>query len=95
MTVVLLRYLRCTLTKRATSNSNSTIRLGVINTFLTLAKIQEDIHIRSATVPGKPQMPWVMSKFLALGFGLEEVIAMTTQNPAQLIGKVDKLGTLQ
>ena len=57
--------------------------------------VSTDIHIYSANAPGRPQMPWLMSKFLALGFSLEEVITMTTQNPAKLIGKVDKLGTLQ
>jgi dihydroorotase len=40
-------------------------------------------------------MPWVMSKFLNMGFSLEQVVAMSTVNPARIIGKVEKLGTLQ
>jgi dihydroorotase len=30
-----------------------------------------------------------------MGFSLEQVVAMSTVNPARIIGKVDKLGTLQ
>ncbi len=40
-------------------------------------------------------LPWVMSKFWNMGLPLEQVVAMTTVNPARVIGKVDKLGTLQ
>ena len=36
-----------------------------------------------------------MSKFLALGFTLEQVVAMATINPAKVINRVPKLGTLQ
>ena len=36
-----------------------------------------------------------MSKFLNMGFTLEQVIAMATVNPAKVIGKMPKLGTLQ
>ena len=36
-----------------------------------------------------------MSKFLNMGFSLEQVVSMATEKPAQVIGKVDKLGTLQ
>ena len=42
-----------------------------------------------------PYMPWVMSKFLNMGFSLEQVVAMSTVNPAKVIGRLDKLGTLQ
>jgi len=41
-----------------------------------------------------PYLPWVMSKFLALGVPLEQVIAMATINPARIIGRVEGLGTL-
>ncbi|RPI47497.1 MAG: amidohydrolase, partial [Betaproteobacteria bacterium] len=41
-----------------------------------------------------PQLTAVMSRFLNLGFGLEQVVAMTTINPARLIGREPKLGTL-
>ena len=36
-----------------------------------------------------------MSKFLTLGFTLEQVIAMATINPARVINRIPKLGTLQ
>jgi dihydroorotase len=57
--------------------------------------ISSDLHLPSSKTRGKPYLPWVMSKFLALGFSLEEVVAMTTINPARLIGRVVGLGTLQ
>jgi dihydroorotase len=42
-----------------------------------------------------PYLTWVMSKFLNLGLTLEQVITMATINPAKVIGKNPKLGTLQ
>ncbi|MEA2697017.1 MAG: dihydroorotase [Myxococcales bacterium] len=57
--------------------------------------ISSDIHVLSGNTPGMPYLPWVMSKFLNLGFTLDQVIAMTTVNPAKVIGRVAKLGTLQ
>jgi len=42
-----------------------------------------------------PYLPWVMSKFLNMGFTLPQVVAMATINPAKVIGRVDKLGTLK
>jgi len=54
-----------------------------------------DLHVPSIKSPGKPYLPWVMSKFLHLGFGLEQVIAMTTINPARIIGRIGDLGTLK
>jgi dihydroorotase len=57
--------------------------------------ISSDIHGYSANSPGKPFMPWIMSKFWNMGFTLEEVVALSTVKPAKIIGKVDKLGTLQ
>jgi len=62
---------------------------------LTPDTIGSDIHAVSGNTPGMPYLPWVMSKFLNLGFALEQVIAMATINPAHVIGRVDKLGTLQ
>jgi dihydroorotase len=38
---------------------------------------------------------WVMSKFLALGMPLDEVVARATVEPAKIIGRVPGLGTLQ
>ena len=57
--------------------------------------ISSDVHVVSANTPGMPYLTWVMSKFLALGFPLEQVIAMATVNPAKAINRVPKLGTLQ
>src|SRR5256886_2636073 len=56
--------------------------------------IGSDIHAVSGNTPGMPYLPWVMSKFLNLGFSLEQVVAMGTATPAKIIGRVDKLGTL-
>jgi hypothetical protein len=57
--------------------------------------ISSDIHVFSANTPGMPYLTWVMSKFLNLGFTLEQVVAMATINPAKAINKNPKLGTLQ
>jgi dihydroorotase len=57
--------------------------------------ISSDIHAYSINSPGMPFLPWVMSKFWNMGFSLEQVVTMATVNPAKVIGKVDKLGTLQ
>lgn len=57
--------------------------------------ISSDIHASSGNSPGMPFLPWVMSKFLNLGFGLEQVIAMATINPARVINRVPKLGTFE
>jgi dihydroorotase len=42
-----------------------------------------------------PYLTWVMSKFLGLGFTLEQVIAMATAAPSKVINRAPKLGTLQ
>jgi dihydroorotase len=57
--------------------------------------ISSDIHAVSGNTPGMPYLPWVMSKFLNLGFELDQVIAMATINPAKVIDRIEKLGTLQ
>jgi dihydroorotase len=57
--------------------------------------ISSDIHSVSINTPGYPTLPWVMSKFLALGMSLEEVVARATVEPAKIIGRVPGLGTLQ
>src|SRR5204862_7581714 len=56
--------------------------------------IGSDIHAVSRNTPAMPYLPWVMSKFLNLGFSLEQVVAMATGTPARIIARVDKLGTL-
>jgi dihydroorotase len=57
--------------------------------------ISSDVHVFSANTPGMPYLPWVMSKFLGLGYSLEQVVAMATVAPAKAIGRIPKLGTLQ
>jgi dihydroorotase len=57
--------------------------------------ISSDIHVFSGNTPGMPYLTWVMSKFLGLGFPLDQVVAMATVNPAKVINRLPKLGTLQ
>jgi dihydroorotase len=57
--------------------------------------ISSDIHVNSGNTPGMPYLVWVMSKFMGLGFTLEQVVAMATVNPAKVINRLPKLGTLQ
>ena len=57
--------------------------------------ISSDIHVFSGNTPGMPYLTWVMSKFLNMGFTLEQVVAMATVNPARVINRMPKLGTLQ
>jgi dihydroorotase len=57
--------------------------------------ISSDIHAVSGNTPGMPYLTWVMSKFLNMGFTLEQVVAMATSNPARVINREPKLGTLQ
>ena len=57
--------------------------------------ISSDVHVFSANTPGIPYLTWVMSKFLNMGYTLEQVVAMATINPARVINRVKGLGTLQ
>jgi dihydroorotase len=57
--------------------------------------ISSDLHASSGNSPGMPFLPWVMSKFIGLGFTLEQVVAMATVAPAKVINRGEKLGTLQ
>jgi dihydroorotase len=57
--------------------------------------ISSDIHVFSGNTPGMPYLTWVMSKFMGLGFTLEQVVTMATINPAKVINRAQKLGTLQ
>ncbi len=38
-----------------------------------------DLHAASINSPSYPTLPWVMSKFLALGMPLDEIVARTTR----------------
>jgi dihydroorotase len=57
--------------------------------------ISSDIHVFSGNSPGIPYLPNVMSKFMALGFSLEQVVSMATAAPAKIINRAAKIGTLQ
>jgi dihydroorotase len=50
------------------------------------------------TVPGRlttvHSLVEIMDRFLALGFTLEQVITMVTENPARALGEQDRLGSL-
>jgi dihydroorotase len=56
--------------------------------------ISSDIHVFSGNSPGMPYLPNVMGKFMAMGFSLEQVVAMATIAPAKIINRA-KIGTLQ
>ena len=57
--------------------------------------VSSDIHVFSGNSPGMPYLPCVMSKFLTLGYSLEQVVTMATTAPAKIINRAPKLGTLQ
>ena len=57
--------------------------------------ISSDIHVFSGNTPGMPFLTWVMSKFLNMGFTLDQVVTMATINSARAIDRQPKLGTLQ
>src|SRR3954454_13088854 len=57
--------------------------------------ISSDVHVFSGNTPGMPYLTWVMSKFLNMGFTLEQVVAMATASPARVINRSPRLGTLQ
>ncbi|GAC1348857.1 MAG: amidohydrolase/deacetylase family metallohydrolase [Vulcanimicrobiaceae bacterium] len=56
--------------------------------------ISSDVHSVSIQSPGRPLFPNVVSKFLALGFSLDDAIAKATSEPARIIDRVPGLGTL-
>ncbi len=56
--------------------------------------ISSDVHSVSIQSPSRPLLPNVMSKFLALGFSLDDVVAKATSQPARIIDRVPGLGTL-
>jgi dihydroorotase len=60
-----------------------------------MPQLRRRLHVVSGNTPGMPYLPWVMSKFIGLGFPLDQVIAMATASPAKVIGRIPKLGTLQ
>lgn len=57
--------------------------------------ISSDLHAYSGNSPSIPYLPNVMSKFLTLGFTVNEVIAMATSHPGKIINRDPLLGTLK
>lgn len=57
--------------------------------------ISSDLHGRMGPANPVVDMPTTMTKFLALGLSLEQVIAACTINPARVIGWQDRLGNLE
>src|SRR6202048_3806832 len=57
--------------------------------------VSSGLHVFSGNTPGVPFLPNVMSKFMAMGFSLEQVVTMTTTAPAKIINRAPKIGTLQ
>jgi dihydroorotase len=57
--------------------------------------ISTDLHRYSVAAPLCISLPGVMSKFLALGMSLPEVILKTTWAPAKVLGREQSMGTLR
>ncbi len=57
--------------------------------------LSSDIHVFSGNSPGMPYLTNVMSKFMALGFTLEQVVQMASAVPGRIINRAPMLGTLQ
>jgi dihydroorotase len=72
-----------------------TIAEPAIQQGLIPSTISSDLHAYSGNSPSIPYLPNVMSKFLTLGFTVNEVIAMTTSHPGKIINRDPLLGTLK
>jgi dihydroorotase len=57
--------------------------------------LSSDIHVFSGNSPGMPYLTNVMSKFMALGMTLEQVVQMASTVPGRVINRAPMLGTLQ
>src|SRR5207302_9101575 len=55
--------------------------------------ISSDLHVYNVRGPVF-DLATTMTKFLALGLGLDEVVRMTTEAPAKVIGAAGRPGTL-
>ena len=74
---------------------NVRVAEAAIQQGLTPDHISSDVWTASVNTPGMPFLPWVMSKFMAMGLPLEKVVELATAGPAKTIGRVPGLGTLQ
>src|SRR3954469_23839874 len=72
-----------------------TVAEGAVPSGCGTDTISSDIHVFSGNSPGMPYLPNVMSKFMILGYSLEQVVTMTTTAPAKIINRATKIGTLQ
>src|SRR6201994_349732 len=77
------------------SSFDFTMAEGALPGGCTPDTISSDIHVFSGNSPGMPYLPNVMSKFMAMGSSLEQVVAMATIAPAKIINRAPKIGTLQ
>jgi len=57
--------------------------------------LSSDIHVFSGNSPSVPYLTNVMSKFMALGFTLDQVVQMASAVPGRIINRAPMLGTLQ
>jgi dihydroorotase len=57
--------------------------------------LSTDLHRYCVCEPFSLTLPVVMSKFLALGMSLQDVVLKTTWTPARILGKAEKLGHLR
>ena len=71
-----------------------TIAQPAIAQGLTPDTISSDVHSASIQSPSVPLFPNVISKFIALGFTLDDAIAKSTNVPGKLIDRIPGLGTL-
>lgn len=70
--------------------AKKSIELGLLPT-----AISTDLNIPNWNSPLVHSLPMTMSKMLALGVTVEDVIEQVTGNPATVLGEKDKLGTLK
>lgn len=57
--------------------------------------ISTDLTVKTVFKPGKVfSLPFIMSKYLALGMSLKEIVQRTTTTPARLLGAEKELGSL-
>jgi dihydroorotase len=61
---------------------------------LTPDFLSTDLHLRNIAVP-HIELPSLMSKFMHLGFSLDEVLAMVTTKPVELLGLDPDIGLLR
>lgn len=57
--------------------------------------ISTDLSVKSVYAPGKVfSLPFIMSKYIALGMEIPEIIRRVTTNPARALGEEKELGSL-